>query len=77
MASAVVGSSIFAPFFALGGRSDEGRGYFSRKVGLFLKGIHKTEFHPFAAPVEGGDEASIFRVARDEKALRKKLVAQK
>jgi hypothetical protein len=50
---------------------------FLRKVGLFLKDVHKIEFLPFAVATEGGDEASIFRVARDEKALRKKLAAQK
>ena len=50
---------------------------FLRKVGLFLKVVHKVELRPFAVAAEGGDEASIFRVARDEKALRKKLVAQK
>ena len=50
---------------------------FLRKVGLFLKRVHKVELRLFAEVVEGGDEASFFRVARDEKALRKKLVAQK
>ena len=42
---------------------------FLRKVGLFLKSVHKFELCPFAVAAEGGDEASFFRVARDEKAF--------